>query len=124
MDRGGIARLVLLVVLALGAVGWSVADALRDPFVAGREHPYGHNGPNACLYGILAIIGELLLILLMIRPWKRTGLRLRAASALVPLVPHMLVSLLACMHAGGIFFIHAVWLLAAIVYALILLVVG
>lgn len=105
---------------------WALTAALmagswvRDPYDPTRldTHRYGHNWDGALSQGIVVSLVELAVLHLVLQPWKRERSGLWVLFALVLLVPWTLMSAIACMHAGGIAFIHLAWLLL-VVFALV-----
>jgi len=82
---------------------------------------HGHHAPGMLWQWILISLGELIIMLTILRPWSYHRSWGRALSAALLLLPWTLLSLLWVMHAGPLFLIHFLWVLALLLISLFLL---
>jgi hypothetical protein len=101
--------------LALPLLGVAVAALMaRDV----RLHPYnplqayGQNGPDSLKEGLQLLVAEMLVALVILRPWSYRASWGRAAVAGVLCAPWTLTLAAMGMHAGSMYGIHLLWLLA------------
>ena len=97
-----------LLVLAL-----MIQDWLADPYNPGLRSTaaYGHNQEGALFQGVLWSTMELAVLYVILRPWSFRASWGRALLASLLFLPWTAVSAMAVMHSGGIFVLHAFWLL-------------
>jgi hypothetical protein len=109
-----------LVCAWLAVVVLMVLDHRRDPYDPSREATatYGHNDEGALAHGIVMTLVELVVFLVVLRPWGARRSTGRAAAALVLFGAWSVLSLVWVMHAGGIMAIHAVWVVVLAAVAL------
>lgn len=94
-----------------------VHDVMVDPYdprLVGTA-AYGHNGEDALRTGVLLSLVELALLMAALWPWSGQPSYKRQLAVLVALVPWTALAAIWTMHAGGIFAIHFLWLLACLV---------
>ena len=103
----------ILPVLATGTVSWMALDWQQDPFDSTNTGTlaYGHNHDGALEMGLGLVTVELLVLLVILRPWSYNRNWERTLLALALLAPCVLTSGVLCLHAGGILIIHLLWVL-------------
>jgi len=103
-----------------------VRNYLGDPYDPSLEGSaaYGHNQAGALLQGLGLSLSELIIISGILRPWSydRSWGRGIAASAI--LLPSTALAILSMMHSGGVFALHALWLIIILVGVLALTIVS
>lgn len=112
-NPGRAAKTVALPLLALVFAALMLWDALLhppDPSLIGTR-AYGHNGPGAFGEALQYLIPELLVALLVLRPWSYRASWGRALIAAIIGVPWTMLIAVAGMHAGSVFLIHLLWLI-------------
>jgi hypothetical protein len=93
-----------------------VHDYLIDPYDPSRTgtSAYGHNHQHALAHGLGVTLVELAVVYFILRPWSYRRSWLRPLGALVLYLPWTAFSMLMTMHAGGVFILHFLWLLAVV----------
>ena len=89
-----------------------VRDYVADPYNPSLQgtDAYGHNSEGSLLPALGITVIELAVVYLILRPWSYRRSWLRAGIAFVIYLPWTGLSGFMCMHAGGIFAIHFLWL--------------
>ena len=114
-------------------IGWWALTAYRmlldmrhDPGPTGRvgDLPNLHNRPGDLQHYLIMSLTELVLVLLILRPWSFDRSWRRALMVLVPLVPWTLLHLLVLIHSGGVMVLHFFWLAGLLVAMLLLAIVS
>jgi len=103
-----------------------VRDYLGDPYdptLVGTA-AYGHNDEGALLMGLGWSFTELVIIVGILRPWSYQRSWGRGIGAVALLLPWTALSVLALMHAGGVFALHALWVMFLLVGVFITTVVS
>ena len=100
-------------ILWLLLVALMIQDWVADPYNPSLRSTavYGHNQDGALFQGMLWSTLELAVLYVILRPWSFRVSWGRALLALLLLLPWTAVSAMAVMHAGGVFVLHALWLL-------------
>ncbi|MGL4768163.1 MAG: hypothetical protein ACRCV6_08830 [Formosimonas sp.] len=103
-----------LLVFGVLFIGMMWRDHLNDPVDLTRmgTKGYGHNGAFEFQTTAFAVVVELLVAYAVLRPWSYQQSWGRALSALIMLVPWLMLNLVLLMHAGGIAALHVMWLLS------------
>lgn len=79
---------------------------------------YGHNQEGDLWMGLLLLSVELLVFYRIIKPWSFDKSYERVAIAVSVFLLWAFVSLMMCMHAGGVFMLHFLWVFSLIILAL------
>ncbi len=100
-------------ILWLLLVALMIQDWVADPYNPGLRRPatYGHNQDGALFQGMVQSTLEVAVLYGILRPWSFRASWGRALLALLLFLPWTAVSAMAVMHSGGIFVLHAFWLL-------------
>jgi hypothetical protein len=104
--------LIVLWLLLVWAMWRSWQHDPYNPALAGTA-AYGHNHQGALLQGVGYTGAELVVTYVTLRPWSRQRSWWRAIGGLFGFglfAPVAGVGVLALMHAGGIGFLHVLWL--------------
>lgn len=106
-----VVALPLLWIVTAIAMAANYASDPYSPMLQGTA-AYGHNHAGALTDGLLFSFAELILVGVILRPWSYRQSWGRAVAAWIAFVPWTLMAMMMSMHAGGVFLIHFVWLLA------------
>ncbi len=98
-----------LVVSWLLSVVWMAFDYWHDP---GNISQHGHNSPGVFEFTIKLGLIELCILYFILNPWVKKWKMERILLAIVLSWGWTVLLMLGLMHAGGIFIIHWLWLLA------------
>ncbi len=103
-----------------------VRDYLGDPYdpsLVGSA-AYGHNAGGALSLGLGWSFVEMLLMMIILRPWTYRRSWKRAALAVALAVPWCFASMVFTMHGGGVVALHFLWVLALSAIAMVLAIAG
>ena len=103
-----------------------VRNYLGDPYDPSLEGTaaYGHNQEGALLQGILFSLSELVILTGLLRPWSYNRSWGRGMVAVALLLPWTALAVVSMMHSGGVFALHALWLMVVLVGVVVLTLVS
>jgi len=103
-----------------------VRNYLGDPYDPSLEGTaaYGHNQEGALLQGLGLSLSELIIVSGILRPWSYDRSWGRGIATFALLLPWTALALLSMMHSGGVFALHALWLMIVLVGVLVMTIVS
>lgn len=103
-----------------------VRNYLGDPYDPSLEGTaaYGHNQEGALLQGLGLSLSELIILMGILRPWSFDRSWGRGMATFALLLPWTALAILSMMHSGGVFALHALWLMVVLVGVLVLTIVS